>query len=129
MKRKIFLLVVMLGMIAGLASCGTIGYYRTDGRVRQYRQNDIIYRNGKITYNGTLIQGSKGCPIALHWADGSIIRWGVIVQVQNKDGQVIKQYDLRIRQEVDDTFWVTGLTGKKLQVRIQIQGYNSLVKS
>ena len=47
----------------------------------------------------------------------------MIVKVKDKDGAVIKQYDLRVpRQKVDDVFYVTGLTGKPLEVNVIIRG-------
>lgn len=123
MKRKIFLLMLMLGMMVSTASCGTMGYYRADGSVRQYAQDDVIYRNGRITYNGTRIVGDRGCPMGIYWANAAITRWGMVVKVLNKDGEVIKTYDLRIpRQQVEDTFYVTGLTGKPLEVSVYIRG-------
>lgn len=123
MKRKIFLLMLMLGMMVSTASCGTMGYYRADGSVRQYAQDDVIYRNGRITYNGTRIVGDRGCPMGIYWANAAITRWGMVVKVLNKDGEVIKTYDLRIpRQQVEDTFYVNGLTGKPLEVEVYIRG-------
>lgn len=121
--KKLFWLMLMLGMMVSASSCGTIGYYRVDGSVRQYAQDDVIYRSGKITYNGTRIVGNRSCPVGLYWANAAITRWGMIAKVLNKDGEVIKCYDLRIpRQQVEDTFYVTGLTGKPLEVKVYVSG-------
>ena len=123
MKKFFLMLMLALGAMLSFASCATLGFYRPDGSVIQYAQDDIIYRSGDITYNGTRIVGDHGCPIGLYWANAAITRWGMIVKVKDKDGAVIKQYDLRVpRQKVDDVFYVTGLTGKPLEVNVIIRG-------
>ena len=120
MKKFLLLLIVALGAIISLSSCGTLV---RNSYVPQYCRDDVYYRTSDFTFNGTYIAGDHGCPTGLYWANASINRWGMIVKVKDKDGAVIKQYDLRVpRQKVDDVFYVTGLTGKPLEVNVIIRG-------
>ena len=120
MKKFLLLLIVALGAIISLSSCGTLV---RNSYVPQYCRDDVYYRTSDFTFNGTYIAGDHGCPTGLYWANASLTRWGMIVKVKNKDGAIIKQYDLRIpRQRVEDTFYVTGLTGKPLEVHVYIRG-------
>lgn len=119
MKKFFILLTLALGAMLS-TGCGCM--VRTS-YVPQYCQDDVYYHNSNYTFNGTYIAGDHGCPTGLYWANASLTRWGMIVKVKNKDGAIIKQYDLRIpRQRVEDTFYVTGLTGKPLEVHVYIRG-------
>ncbi len=135
MRKILFLLSGVLGMLLS-TSCGAAyyagGYYEEgNGRASlyqsmeypQYCRNDIYYRNSRLTYDGTRIVGDKGYPTGLIWRNASMQRRGMIVTFYDANQRIIAQYDLRVpRQNVDDCFRVTGLTGKALEVWVIIKG-------
>lgn len=135
MRKILFLLSGVLGMLLS-TSCGAAyyagGYYEEgNGRASlyqsmeypQYCRNDICYRNSRLTYDGTRIVGDKGYPTGLIWRNASMQRRGMIVTFYDANQRIIAQYDLRVpRQNVDDCFRVTGLTGKALEVWVIIKG-------
>jgi hypothetical protein len=54
----------------------------------------------------------------------TVIKHGCLVYVYDSGNNVIAQYDLRVKQDVQDIFQPTGYTGKPLQVEICILGGN-----
>ena len=135
MKSILSFVSLILGM-GLMTSCGAAyyagGYYEEgNGRASlyqsmeypQYCRNDIYYRNSRLTYDGTRIVGDKGYPTGLIWRNASMSRRGMIVNFYDANQRIIAQYDLRVpEQKVDDCFYVTGLTGKALEVWVIIKG-------
>lgn len=128
MKKIMFFISLILGM-GLMTSCGAAYYtkgsamYYQNIDYPQYTKSDVYYRNGRITYDGTRIVGDKGFPTGLIWRNASMHRRGMIVTIYNANQEVIAQYDLRVpRQQVSDTFYVEGLTGKALEVCVVIKG-------
>lgn len=120
MMRKIFFLIIVLGMVLGFTGCSAMCYQPVvapSGGVYNYN-----YQSRNFTRNGTRISGKPGKPIGLYWANMSIIRRGALVTVLDSDGRVMAQYDMRYRQQVNDSFSCTSLTGMELQVSLYIRG-------
>ena len=128
MKRIMLIIGLILGI--GLSTgCGAAYYSKESTSLYQnlsfpqYTKNDVYYRNSRLTYDGTWIVGDRGFPTGLIWRNASMYRRGMIVTFYNANQEVIAQYDLRVpRQQVCDTFYVEGLTGKALEVCVVIKG-------
>ena len=133
MRKILFLLSGVLGMLLS-TSCGAAYYgngcgygydyygYGYNSYSPQYYP-PVSVRSSRFTPDGTRIVGDKGCPRGLIWANASMVRNGMIVTILGEQREVLAQYDLRVpEQKVDDCFYVTGLTGKQLEVWVVIKG-------
>ena len=124
--------MLIIGLILGIGlstGCGAAYYSKESTRFYQnlsfpqYTKNDVYYRNSRLTYDGTWIVGDRGCPTGLIWRNVSMHRRGLIVIFYDSNQNVVARYDLRTpRQRVSDVFYVTGLTGKALEVCVVIKG-------
>ena len=139
MKNIIYLVIAVLGMVV-TTSCSSLtyaqgGYYGYGygyGTVQQMpSQSGLFVASRNITPTGTFVVGKKAYPVQLRWANMSLVKQGMMVYVLDASGSVINQYDLRIsRQDIEDEFRPTGLTGKALQVSVCVtggRGFNAVI--
>lgn len=83
----------------------------------------VYYQGRNYTASGVRIIGHRTFPIGLMMLDMQIIRNGLIVQITDGTGsRLIKQYDLRVRQDVEDVFHATSLNGVPIEVTVVVHG-------
>lgn len=115
MKTKILMLIVVLGAMVSLSSCGCyVGFFADICDTMPFG-----YQCGKISR--TKVRVASGSWI---WQDLEIYRRGMIVEVY-RGSRMIRRYDMRYEdQQIDERFNATNLYGQAVSVRIEINGFN-----
>ena len=137
-----FIASIVLGMVL-TTSCSSMMYaqdygygygygYGGYGTVQQMpSQSGLFVASKNLNPTGTYVVGQKAYPNQLRWANMSLVKQGMMVYVLDANGSVINQYDLRVpKQDIEDDFRPTGLTGKALMVSVCVtggRGFNAVI--
>ena len=140
MKKIMLFLVVALGVMMTVQSCGMMSYaqnyvpYNGYGVYNGYggynatvqtmpNPNGVFVRSNNLQKTGTYVVGKTSYPTQLRWANLSLVKNGMIVYMLDQNGSTIRAYDMRVPdQNIVDEFAPVGLTGKPLTVTVAIAG-------
>lgn len=118
------LLMTVLGMVFSVSGCTRVIYQPIEDPYPTTRvitgTERVYYENGRATRCGTVV---KHYPKGLYWRN-MYITWTnrYNVQVCDSSGQVIDQFNLRIKQDVERIYYPTGVNGQSLKVKLFITG-------